>query len=257
MTVVRDMPTEIQAPGLFATAQKLKGMGYVIADKFINGDQTGNIQLLIGSDYLGRYTSHIITVGNIDLFESPGGHLIYGLIPSNAARGSPVVNAMVATSAINQNTIYDYVQTSVNEGMTGNITQHWNSDTIGIDPISEAVNNKVATAHYEDTVVKDEGKYWVELLFKVNYPHLKSNYAMALGQMYNQVKSFNAHPEILTAYNNIFEEQLKFGYIEEVFDDSTRPGTHYFPYHGVIKESSSTPLRIVYNFSAKSKMRDP
>ena len=256
MTVVREMPTEIETPGLFATAQKLRGMGYVIADKFINGDQIGNIQLLIGSDYFGRYISHITTVGNIDLFKSPGGHLIYGLIPSDVARGSPVVNAMVATSAINQDTIYNYVQTSVNEEMMGNVTQIWNLDTIGIDPMSEAVNDKVATVYYEDTVVKDQGKYWVELPFKVNHSHLKINYAMALGPMYNQVKRFKAHPEIPTAYNNIFEEQLKCGYIEEVFDDLTGPGTHYIPYYGVIKESSSTPLPIVFNCSAKSKMSD-
>ncbi|XP_068245230.1 uncharacterized protein [Palaemon carinicauda] len=69
--------------------------------------------------------------------------------------------------------------------------------------------------------------------------------------MYNQLKRFQHQPDFLKCYDNIIKEQLKLGFIEEVETPVISPNTHYLPHHAVRKNSSTTPLRVVYNCSAK------
>ena len=52
-------------------------------------------------------------------------------------------------------------------------------------------------------------------------------------------------------YNDIIQEQLRLGFIEEVINPIVGQNTHYLPHHGVAKASATTPLRVVYNCSAK------
>lgn len=92
----------------------------------------------------------------------------------------------------------------------------------------------------------------VEVPFKVNHPYLSSNYKLALGQMYSQRKKFLDTPELLKCYDSIIKEQLQLGFIEEVDNSVVGPATHYLPHHVVAKQSSTTPLHVVYNCSAKS-----
>ena len=68
--------------------------------------------------------------------------------------------------------------------------------------------------------------------------------------MHNQLEKFRPQPELLECYDNIIKEQLKLNFIEEVENPMISPNTHYLPHHAVKKESSTTPIRIVYNCSA-------
>ncbi|XP_074657298.1 uncharacterized protein LOC141910505 [Tubulanus polymorphus] len=55
-------------------------------------------------------------------------------------------------------------------------------------------------------------------------------------------------PQIRNVYHNIIMDQLSRDFIEEVTDDDRNIG-HYLPHRAVKKESSTTPIRIVYNAS--------
>ncbi|XP_074648976.1 uncharacterized protein LOC141904297 [Tubulanus polymorphus] len=57
-------------------------------------------------------------------------------------------------------------------------------------------------------------------------------------------------PEMRIVYNNIINEQLSRGFIEEVENDDH--SGHYLPHRGVKKDSVTTPLRIVFDCSCKS-----
>ena len=257
MAVVKRMPQQIITPGLHATALNLNQLGYKLADKQINSDNVENIQILIGSDFFGRYMSGMTNVGGIDLLESPGGHLIYGIIP-NYTNSNPVTcTSTLVANVITRPTTISSMMTEprlINSCVIdGSLPVHklWDLDVVGINPVQESPNDVKSLSHYESTVKYDAGRYWVELPFRVNHPCLPNNYKLALGRMCSQRKKFLDKPELLAYYNGMIQEQLHLGFIEEVVNPVVGPSTHYLPHHAVAKQSVTTPLRIVYDCSAK------
>ena len=122
---------------------------------------------------------------------------------------------------------------------------------MGINPTQEPLEDIKSLSHYESTVKHDGERYWVELPFKTNHPSLPNNFKLALGQVYSQRKKFLEKPDLLNCYDRVIREQLSLGFIEEVKNPIVGPSTHYLPHHGVAKASVTTPLRVVYNCSAK------
>ncbi|XP_069178898.1 uncharacterized protein [Procambarus clarkii] len=60
------------------------------------------------------------------------------------------------------------------------------------------------------------------------------------------------HPENLKLFHDIIKQQLGNKFIEVVTNDDPKEG-HYLPHHLLLKNSSTTPIRIVFNCSAKDK----
>ena len=54
--------------------------------------------------------------------------------------------------------------------------------------------------------------------------------------------------DILNIYNGIISDQLSRNFIEPVLMDDKTYG-HYIPHHSVHNDSSTTPNRVVYDFS--------
>ena len=66
-------------------------------------------------------------------------------------------------------------------------------------------------------------------------------------------KKLENDPEILSQYNEIFEEQRRLGIIETVSEPGKKGETHYLAHHPVIQEDKdATKLRIVFDASAKT-----
>ena len=65
---------------------------------------------------------------------------------------------------------------------------------------------------------------------------------------------------MLKLYYNIIKEQLSESFIEEIDDNLAVPAealVHYIPYHDVKKDSITTPIRIVFDCSAKVSKYSP
>ena len=59
-------------------------------------------------------------------------------------------------------------------------------------------------------------------------------------------------------YNEVMQEHIQNGIIEEIPECPTREVVHYVPHHAVIREEAeSTKLRIVYDCSAKQSPEKP
>ena len=73
---------------------------------------------------------------------------------------------------------------------------------------------------------------------------------MAVGQLNSLIKSLEKNPVKLAHYEQVIQDYLEQGFIEEVRDPKICG--HYLPHHAVLKESATTPLRIVFNASARA-----
>ena len=64
----------------------------------------------------------------------------------------------------------------------------------------------------------------------------------------------------LEIYDKIITEKLKMDFIEEVlYEDKFEPNSkiHYLSHHAIHKDSITTPLRIVFDCSAKASKYSP
>ena len=65
------------------------------------------------------------------------------------------------------------------------------------------------------------------------------------------------NPPLLTKYSNILTDQERRGFIERVTDPTSTSRCHYIPHHAVRKDSSTTPVRIVYDCSCHQTRNQP
>ena len=72
---------------------------------------------------------------------------------------------------------------------------------------------------------------------------------MAKGQLGSLITKLQRDPVKYGYFKNILESYISQDFIEEVSED--RIHGHYLPYHGVVKESATTPIRLVFNASSK------
>ncbi|XP_069160619.1 uncharacterized protein [Procambarus clarkii] len=68
----------------------------------------------------------------------------------------------------------------------------------------------------------------------------------------DQLARLRKQPDKLQLYHALIQQQLANKFIEVVEEDNHKSG-HYLPHHAVLKESVTTPIRIVFNCSAKLK----
>ena len=100
---------------------------------------------------------------------------------------------------------------------------------------------------YDET----ELRYQVRLPWKEGCLPESSGYhqcAKRLEHVYSRLKT---EPELLQEYNNVIQQQLRTGVIEEVSELTELEGTYYLPHHGVMRcEKRTTKVRIVFDGSA-------
>ncbi|CAR98655.1 Protein CBG26128 [Caenorhabditis briggsae] len=132
----------------------------------------------------------------------------------------------------------------------------WKLESIGITDQPNLKIDEEVNEFYTSTTTRDtDGRFILRLPYidKSN-TQLPSNRALAFGRLQGILRKLRSDPELLQKYDNIFAEQLKFGFIELV-DENTADGpiVQYLGHHPVFKQDSkSTKIRIVFDGSAKS-----
>ena len=133
----------------------------------------------------------------------------------------------------------------------------WELESNGIDPAAPSIEDECAYKDYVDPVEYQDGQYFVRLPFKRACPNLPNNCQMALSQVHSLRNNLSKVLGHLDEYHNVIQEHLKQKFIEMVPNAVVTSGTHYIPHHGALKDSATTPLRIVYNCSARADKRSP
>ncbi|XP_057374753.1 uncharacterized protein LOC130695607 [Daphnia carinata] len=93
-------------------------------------------------------------------------------------------------------------------------------------------------------------KYTARFPWKNEHPELAVNFTMVKNMTQATIKRL-VRDGMLGVFATIIKDQLDRQFIEKVYWEQDKKGCHYIPYHYVRKESSTTPIRIVYNCSNK------
>ena len=123
---------------------------------------------------------------------------------------------------------------------------NWNQST------EELLNNNEneVLKTFCKTIQYDKGLYTLALPWKRNPEVLPTNYHIARGQLASLYSKFVKNGSLHDKFKAILNDYVTRDFIEIVDHDPS--SGHFLPYHGVIKESVTTPVRIVFNASAKS-----
>ena len=80
--------------------------------------------------------------------------------------------------------------------------------------------------YFEESICKNqENRYEMKLPFKENHPLIHDNFQMCKERLLKLHKKVKNDPEVLSQYNELFEEQKRLGIIETVSEPGKK-GKH-------------------------------
>ncbi|XP_070546929.1 uncharacterized protein [Ptychodera flava] len=194
------------------------------------------ISLLIGTDYYWDFIEDDIVrgPGPTAVLSKFGGYLLSGRTGIRNAPNADATTLHIAT-------------TTVEEEMK--LQNYWDLETIGIRDQVNAKDTEVSEfelyrdTHYElkteNTLLSYHGRSTTRHCRPIIIL-LKNAHAMVR----------RLTPDLLKVYNNILIDQQSRDFIEEVDDDDKANG-HYLPHRSVKKDSTTTPIRVVYDCSCR------
>ena len=242
VAVVKDnLPSNLRTDGLEKCLTYLKQQGIKLSDPDMT-DHIGKIDLLIGADYYPKLVHGLVKLKGVNFLQVQGGLVVYGDLPTKFVNPHPEVQVAMVTN-VGLNPSFNLEEPD--------ISNLWKMDSIGIKPEQITHEEAYVLENYKKTVQYNDDQYWVKLPWKVNRPNLPTNYKLALNRLNSNIKKLKGQGDLLEKYDQLIKGHLEKGFIEEVSDAEVSQNTHYIPHLAVIKDSKTTPLRIVFDCSAK------
>ena len=253
--VVDKLPNHYVSSEIRSNLTALKKRGFKLADPEL-AENRNKIELLVGADYY------------YDLVH-PGYHREDTLILLPTKQGYAVTGSYAASSQETQvevvtvlkvaiSPIDKYVITTDHDiSCPSDLNKLWDLDNIGICSHELDILSKQVLTTYEETVEYDSAnsQYIVKLPWNENKDKLPSNFGMAMGRLRSLQRQFQVDPQYCQAYSAVIAEQERRGFIERVDSAVDSGPVHYLAHHGIKKDSPTTPIRIVYDCSAKTSSR--
>ncbi|XP_065902509.1 uncharacterized protein [Dysidea avara] len=139
-----------------------------------------------------------------------------------------------------------------------NLERFWDLESVGVIPPDDISEDKVLDNYSTSCVTCDhDGAYVARFPWKLDHPDLPTNFTVAKQRTNQLVKRLSQTPELLKVYSRIIAEQEAKGFIECLDDQSTHTSVHYIPHHVVEKDSTTTPIRIVFDCSCRQSSKHP
>ena len=236
--VVNSLPERLFMNGRSESVRVLSKMNLNLADPTCDTDLYNSVSVLIGVDNYYKFVYAQKIIDDLYLIPSKLGNMIAGNVTPKANISVNLVSTILKVSC-------DRTQTD--------IENLWKMDKIGIDDtVDESHEDHPAIIKFKQTLTYENGKYCAGLPWKEDPRTLPTNYNMAMSRMLSVVNSLRKVPKNLEKYHNVIKDQLKSDYIEIVENSELTSTCHYLPHHAVMKESNTTPLRVVFDCSAKT-----
>ena len=232
-------------PGLQKTLALLKNK-VPLVDPSIP-DEVRDIVVVIGADHFGRFVLRSEKVEGINMLASPGGYLVFGNIP----KGKGILSPKLHSPSVRVNNLAVSNLCPIVGELAPNVEKLWELEAIGIQDTKISQRDCGVLESHTEAIIYTGKEYTVRLPFKSDPTNLSDNYRVAVGKLRSQLANLKNNTVLLESYHNIIQEYLVCGFIERVEEPSIKD--HYVPHHGVLKDSPSTPIRIVFNCSSHKK----
>ena len=139
------------------------------------------------------------------------------------------------------------------EVLVKNISKFQDLDAVSIKNNEISIYDK-----FKDDIKFENNRYPVQLPVQLPvkefHPTLPDNYLLSLKRLNKLKERLDGNRELLKNNDDIFQEQLQAGIIEEVHDEGECGNTIYFPHKEVVKDQSAiTKVRVVFDVSARLK----
>ncbi|XP_065893821.1 uncharacterized protein [Dysidea avara] len=236
----------IAAPIQSSINSSVRNMSYLQGLKLahpVTSNHQFKISILIGTYYYWTFIQdHIVRGDGPTAQQSKLGYLLSGPVPSPLLESSSSV-LLQLTSAVPTPEAPD-------------LEQFWSVEAIGTTSDKSSDSSFLQT--YQDTCVYQSptGMYVARFPWKEDRPFLPSNFAICQKRTTHLLNKLRGTPQLLKIYDEIILEQERRGFIERINDHSTN-NTHYLPHRPVKKDSTTTPIRIIYNCSCREHSNSP
>ena len=207
-------------------------------------DSEDSIDVFIGSDYYWDFVTSEIVRGHFGpaAVNSKFCWLLSGPTESVINQETTVTNLIIAG---NSNSLFDNTQNP----LIDTLKQFWETESIGIKDVSEITRSPDG---FNEQVRFNRQRYEVLLPWRDNHPAIANDYELyCVNRLKSLQRKLLKRPELIREYNQIIEEQLSKGTVEEVATekDNENEDVHYLPHHAVIRrDRETTKLRILYDY---------
>ena len=139
-----------------------------------------------------------------------------------------------------------------------NVAQLWELDNIGIKDESGISVHEDILNNFKSKIEFIDGHYQVSLPWKDKENKLlPTNFSLAKGRLNSLLKKIKSNEDLIGNYNKVLNDQIVRGFIEEVpLDEKFNENSHYLPHRAIIRQHATTPIRIVYDCSARATKFD-
>ena len=250
--VVEDLPTHSVKGIVSPQLKNLRKKGIKLADSKLQGN--GEIQMLIGADY---YYS-IVHPGykredDLILIPTIRGYMLSGTCQHKDGDTNVDVVTILKLAVQPLDKYVEPVSSNVPE--PGELEGLWNLDNIGIVSRDLDYKSKQVLENFDKSITYDQvnHQYVVGLPWNDRKTLLKPNYGVALGRLRGLQRKFATDPTYMKVYQEVILDQERRGFIERIQEnESNDQPVHYLSHHGVHKDSATTPVRVVFDCSARA-----
>ncbi|XP_055714232.1 uncharacterized protein LOC129808477 [Phlebotomus papatasi] len=132
------------------------------------------------------------------------------------------------------------------------LRQFWELEEVPEEPTA-SLEQEAAEKHFEITHSRSsDGRFVVKLPFRSNSQDLGDSRSKALRQYMSLERKFHSNPEFHRLYTSVMDDYIQRKWLETVPPDAVQDYSYYMAQHGVLKDSATTQLRVVYNASEKT-----
>lgn len=128
-----------------------------------------------------------------------------------------------------------------------NLQKFWEIEEVSVKHVKDPLDVLCEKQFLSTTSRNSEGRFVVSLPWKDDAPPLGNNRMTAMNRFINLEKRLANKPDLKRQYSDFLYEYEQLGHMQP----ATIQSSYVIPHHFVLKESSTTALRVVFDGSAK------